>query len=88
MARPQGLRLHKPALSLFLNARRLSLTEAADLFGLSLPVLSNLAAGRHRASIATVREIESAAGTEVASALFPELDGLFVATVTAEVAVA
>ena len=88
MARPQGLRLHKPALSLYLNARRISLTEAADLFGMALPVLSNLAAGRHRASIATVREIEAAAGTEVASALFPELDGLFAATPVSEAAVA
>lgn len=88
MARPQGLRLHKPALTLFLNGRRMNLTEAADLFGLALPVLSNLAAGRHRASIATVREIEAAAGTDVASALFPELDGLFVAADSSTVAVA
>jgi hypothetical protein len=88
MARPQGLRLHKPALSLFLSSRRISLTEAADLFGLALPVLSNLAAGRHRASIATVRAIEATAGTEVAQALFPELDGIFTAAAALDAAVA
>lgn len=88
MARPRGLLLHKPALQLFLAARRLTMTEAADTFGLPLATLSGLASGHHRASMTTVRGIEAAAGTEVAQALFPELDGRFAAAVAPDVAVA
>lgn len=80
MPRPKGLLLHKPALALFLVARRLTLTEAAELFGLPLTTLSGLAQGNHRASIQTVRQIEDTAGADVAAALFPELGGLYVAS--------
>lgn len=78
MARPRGLRLHQPALALYCAGRRLSLTEAAEAFGLPLTSLSGLAKGDHRASMTTVRMIEGRVGTEVVEALFPELGGFFI----------
>lgn len=80
MARPRGLTLHEPALRLFLASRRLTLTEAAEMFGLSLATLSGLAKRHHRASMTTVRLIEANVGTDVVQALFPELDGIYAAS--------
>lgn len=80
MARPKGLILHKPALTLYMQCHRLSLTETADKFGLNLPTLSGLASGNHGASISTVRQIEERAGTDAAEAIFPELSGRFAST--------
>lgn len=79
MARPKGLRLHKPALDLFRRAEELSLTETAAVLGLSLPTLSNLASGLSGASEKAVDAIEARVGPTVADAMFPERTGRFAA---------
>lgn len=77
MARPKGLRLHKPALDLYRDANALSLTETAAIFGLTLPTLSNLATGVSGASEKTVDQIEGRIGRTATEAIFPERTGRF-----------
>jgi transcriptional regulator with XRE-family HTH domain len=73
MARPRGYRLNRPALEAVLTLRHLTMTEGADLAGMTIKTVSNLAAGR-RASMTTVRRL--AEGRAVPpEALFPELAG-------------
>ena len=74
MARPRGYLLNRPALLAYLDARRLSLTDAANACDLPLTTLSGLAAGNHRASPRTVRQIEDGLKVDGA-AFFPELAG-------------
>lgn len=79
MPRPKGLKLHKPALDLYRQANDLRLTETAAVMGLTLPTLSNLAAGVSGASEKTVSQIEDRIGRQATEALFPELTGRFCA---------
>lgn len=86
MARPRGYRLNRQALDDLLQAKRISITEAAVASGLVPNTLAKLAQGRHRASITTVRLLAEGIGCS-AETLFPEL-GKFRAPETPEEAVA
>jgi transcriptional regulator with XRE-family HTH domain len=72
MARPRGFRLSRFALGDLLAAKRLTMTEVAQLAGLPLTTVSGLAQGDHRASMKTVRQLAEGVGCE-AETLFPEL---------------
>lgn len=76
MARPRGYRLNRAALLDLLEAKRLTMTDAAERCGIPLKSLSSLATPavqhRSRASISTVGKV--AAGLNCAAeTLFPEL---------------
>lgn len=72
MARPKGYRLNRSALHDIITARRLTLTEAAQLCGMPLTTLSSLAHGDMRASMKTVRTLADGLGCQ-SETLFPEL---------------
>lgn len=72
MARPRGFRLNRSALVDLLDAKRLTLTEAAQRCGIPLTTLSSLSHGDHRASMKTVRSLSEGLGCH-AETLFPEL---------------
>lgn len=72
MARPRGYRLSRFALRDMLEAKRLTMTEAAAQSQLALTTVSGLSQGDHRASMKTVRQLAEGIGCEPET-LFPEL---------------
>ena len=87
MARPRGFRLNRSALLDLLEAKQLTMTEAAALSGLPLKTLSGLAQADSNASMKTVRVL-TAGMTCRAETLFPELAGYEVREPIIEAAVA
>lgn len=74
MARPKGLRMNRKAFDLALRASVMSKSEVAQASKKNLSFISDLYAGRYRASPATITAIANALHTD-AGALFPDLEG-------------
>lgn len=72
MARPKGYRLSRAAFLDLITAKRLSMSEVAELGGMPLTTLSGLVNGDHGASMKTVRKLSDGLGCS-AETLFPQL---------------